>query len=120
MLATSPREFEYCNFVLRGFRSQRILFEVTGQGVLVSLHRFYEKDGVKMLLKWPSSIGQGASLAEKVYNMQASPAEGWAVVRTVALMSLRCMQYWSASGQKITKIRFFLPIVFSPWVFPKH
>lgn len=50
ILASSPHKFEGCNDIGRGFSSQRILFEVTNQGVMVSLHRSYDRDGLDTLV----------------------------------------------------------------------
>lgn len=51
ILASSPRKFEGCNDIGRGHSSQRILFEVTNQGVMISLHRSYDRDGLDKLIQ---------------------------------------------------------------------
>lgn len=51
VLASSPHEFKGCNDIGLGFASQRILFEVTSEGIMVSLHRSYDEAGVTRLLK---------------------------------------------------------------------
>lgn len=51
ILAPSPRQFEGCNDIGKGLSAQRILFEVSNQGVMVSLHRSYDEDGLGKLLQ---------------------------------------------------------------------
>ena len=51
ILASSPKEFEGCSDIGRGFSSERILFELTSQGIMVSLHRSYDRDGLDTLLQ---------------------------------------------------------------------
>ena len=51
LLAASPRDFRGCDFICKGLSSQRILFEVTNQGIMVSLHRSYDPDGLGELVR---------------------------------------------------------------------
>lgn len=52
ILASSPKDFENCGDIIKGFATQRILFEVTNRGMMVLIHRSFNKDIVDELLDY--------------------------------------------------------------------
>lgn len=52
ILAPSPRDFATSGDVIKGFATQRILFEVTNRGMMVLIHRSFNRDVLNELLKY--------------------------------------------------------------------
>ena len=50
IFAHSPYLFRGCGDVLRGFATQRILFEMTSRGLLVLMHESYDRKSLERLL----------------------------------------------------------------------
>lgn len=52
ILASSPQAFDACGNMIKGFATQRILFEVTNRGMMVLIHRSYNKGVLNELLEY--------------------------------------------------------------------
>lgn len=69
VLAPSPKSFRSCGEIKKGFATQRILFEATNRGIMVLIHRSYDRQTLDQLL----SLASGNHVYEHVYDKDTPP-----------------------------------------------
>lgn len=83
ILAQSPSQFQGCGNILPSVPGRRILFELTHQGMMVLIHRSYNPEVLRKLLRWgPDDVKDGRllgltiPLACYVWNTERKQSEG--------------------------------------------
>lgn len=64
ILAPSPRAFQGCGEIKKGFATQRVLFEATNRGIMVLIHRSYDRRTLNRLL----ALASGYDVYEHVVD----------------------------------------------------